>query len=167
MSQTYEWLDSNIATQVYKFKDKKYQTYPPHNITHKVIATSDEYSISFAVAGLKHNELFVEQDEDILTISGGDINTVCWHSSFDVDPRVVDILHSGISTRPFNISFMLGIGVEVNKVTLLDGILTVNLVKTRPDAAPKRVFNIEVRDATLAQVSGNLPPTMKYIGPNT
>ncbi|MCK9369738.1 Hsp20 family protein [Candidatus Dojkabacteria bacterium] len=146
MKQTYEYLDSNIAIQVYKFRDRKFQMYPPHNITHKLTTLSTEYTISLAVAGFKRDELSVELDERILTISGGDINTPCWHASIDIDPRIIDTLYSGISTRPFDISFFLGVGVEINNVKLLDGILTVYLIKPQLVASLRRVYCIDVGD---------------------
>lgn len=101
--------------------------YPPYNI---VRHSDTNYSIEVAVAGFAEEDLNVEiVDNNILTINGDRHN---------VETTETEYLHQGIAARNFIRSFTLAEHVEVKAATVKNGILTVNLEHTIPEAAKPR-----------------------------
>ena len=105
------------------------QGYPPYNIQH---VADDEYLIELAVAGFGEDDLVVEVQENILTVSG----KIAEKAGAD-DRR---FLHRGIAERSFERRFHLADHVEVADADLKNGLLQVRLVREIPEAAkPKRI----------------------------
>jgi molecular chaperone IbpA len=100
--------------------------YPPHNI----VKNSDtEYSIELALAGFTKENLEISVENNILTIAG--------ESTKSSDKKYV---HKGISTRKFKRAFKIGAYYKVDNAALVDGILTITLIKEVPEEAkPKKV----------------------------
>jgi len=101
--------------------------YPPHNI---VRTSDDEFVIEVAVAGFAQEEIDVEQKERSLTISGK-------HESRDRE-----VIHRGISTKPFKRQFRLSEYVLVTGASLKDGILAVTLKMEIPKEKQPRSIKI-------------------------
>jgi|TARA_B110000908_G_scaffold168620_1_gene223898 molecular chaperone IbpA len=101
--------------------------YPPHNI---VRTSEDEFVIEVAVAGFAQEEIDVEQKERSLTISGK-------HESRDRE-----VIHRGISTKPFKRQFRLSEYVLVTGASLKDGILAVTLKMEIPKEKQPRSIKI-------------------------
>ena len=78
------------------------QGYPPYNIQH---VADDEYLIELAVAGFGEEDLVVEVQETVLTVSGKN------GEKPDSDDR--RFLHRGIAERSFERRFHLADHVEV------------------------------------------------------
>ena len=102
--------------------------YPPYNIE---VLDEDRYAITIAVAGFKRNDLDVQVEQGILTIKG--------NIEGRQDKRY---LHQGIANRSFERRFNLADHVEVTGADLLDGLLTVQLVRIIPEAMKPRTIVI-------------------------
>lgn len=96
------------------FERQKSVSFPAYNI---VKLPDDKFQITMAVAGYTENDLTVNTVDDTLVVRG-QIQT----SESDGEQ-----LHRGIAARSFERSFQLAAGVEVTKVTLKYGILTIEL----------------------------------------
>lgn len=101
--------------------------YPPYNIE----ALDDErYAITLAVAGFTHDELDIQVEKGVLTVRGQKPDTEDTHR----------YLYQGIANRAFERRFNLAEFVEVTGASLVNGLLTINLVKEIPEAMkPRRI----------------------------
>ena len=105
------------------------QGYPPYNIQH---VDEDEYLIELAVAGFGEEDLPVEVQEHVLTVSGR-----IGEKDGQDDRRFV---HRGIAERAFARRFHLADHVEVTEAGLKNGLLAIRRVREIPEAAkPKRI----------------------------
>ncbi|MBR9842455.1 MAG: Hsp20 family protein [Rhodobacteraceae bacterium] len=103
--------------------------YPPYNIEQ----TSDySYRITLAVAGFGESDLSITVEDRQLVIRG--------RQQDDEEGRV--FLHRGIAARQFQRSFVLADGVEVGEAIMENGLLHVDLSRTRPETV---VQTIEIR----------------------
>ena len=103
--------------------------YPPYNIEQ----TSDySYRITLAVAGFAESDLSITVEDRQLVIRG--------RQQDDGEGRV--FLHRGIAARQFQRSFVLADGVEVGEAIIENGLLHVDLSRTRPESV---VQKIEIR----------------------
>ena len=121
------------------------QGYPPYNIQH---VEDNEYLIELAVAGFGDEDLVVEVQEAVLTVSGK------IGEKADADDR--RFLHRGIATRAFERRFHLADHVRVTGASHENGMLHVNLAREVPEALKPRRIEIAtspVSDANL--VEGN------------
>jgi molecular chaperone IbpA len=103
------------------------ENWPPYDIEK---TGEDRYRITMAVAGFSQDELEVTKQADILIVSGrkggGEEGT--------------HVLYRGIPTRTFQRRFQLADYVEVAGASLVDGLLTIDLVREVPEAMkPKRI----------------------------
>lgn len=103
------------------------QKYPPYNI----VKTDDSsYLIELAVAGFKEEDIEIELHDGVLTISG-DVRT---------DEENHEYVYRGIASRGFERRFTLADTVQVEEVTLKQGILTVRLKNVIPEEKkPRRI----------------------------
>jgi molecular chaperone IbpA len=142
---TYKWLKRDIA--IFQ-QDNKAPCYPPFD----VISLTDEdqtnparlYKINVAVAGIHPHEISVELDLGFLSISKKQpIND-------NIQP-MGEYFYRGISNRNFCLRFMLTKNVQVKNVVLINGILTINLLKLVTNQT-RRVFFVEVGDMSPNQL---------------
>ncbi|MDH5750252.1 MAG: Hsp20 family protein [Rhodospirillales bacterium] len=106
------------------------QSYPPYNIE---ADGEDRYRISVAVAGFTDEMLSIEVKEDLLTISG---------KSPEVEAETT-YLHHGIAGRDFVRKFQLDDHVKVTGANLINGLLTIDLVREVPEEKKPRVIEIK------------------------
>lgn len=100
--------------------------YPPFNIEQ----TSDNsYRITLAVAGFGEDDLSVTVEDRQLVIRG--------RQSADVNERL--FLHRGIAARQFQRSFVLADGVEVGAAIMENGLLSVDLTRSAPEAVVQTI----------------------------
>ncbi len=104
--------------------------YPPYNIE---VTGDNRYSITLAVAGFADNELELQVENGVLTVSGK-------KGKADEGRQ---FLYQGIATRSFERKFNLADHVEVTGASLDNGILTVKLVKEIPEAMKPKKIQIE------------------------
>ena len=100
--------------------------YPPYNIE---ILEENKYAITLALAGFAESDLDIKVEKGVLTIRGEKRN--------GEDRKY---LHQGIANRTFERKFNLADHVEVVGASLVQGLLTVSLVKIVPEAMkPKSI----------------------------
>ncbi|PCJ09035.1 MAG: heat-shock protein Hsp20 [Rhodobacteraceae bacterium] len=100
--------------------------YPPYNIEQ----TSDfSYRITLAVAGFAEDDLAITIEDRQLVIRG--------RQSDDSDGRV--FLHRGIAARQFQRMFVLADGVEVGEAIMENGLLHVDLTRSRPETVVQTI----------------------------
>ncbi len=101
-------------------------TWPPYDIAK---TGQDSYRITLAVAGFTPEELTLDHEPNLLVVSGqkaGEEN--------------VQYLHRSIAHRAFRRRFELADHVKVASANLVDGLLTVDLVREIPEAMkPRRI----------------------------
>ena len=116
--------------------DTKASGYPPYNIE---ILGENEYTISLAVAGFSQDELDIQVEKGVLTISGNKQNTQKEHK----------YLHQGIPHQSFERKFNLADYVEVTGAALSNGLLNINLVKEIPETMKPKKISINQVDKPL------------------
>ena len=107
---------SRMIDTAYKV-DERAVGYPPYNIAK---LSEDNYEITMAVAGFKLSELNVVAEQNTLTVTG---------ASLEKDDVSKQFLHRGIATRSFERKFSIADHVKVVDAQLLDGLLTLKLVR--------------------------------------
>ncbi|WP_213878858.1 Hsp20 family protein [Pseudomonas sp. dw_358] len=102
-------------------------TYPPHNIEKH---GDDQYRIVVAAAGLAQEDLDIQVERGVLTVSGGKRE----------NEKEVTYLHQGIAQRAFRLSFRLADHIEIQGASLTNGLLSIDLLRVIPEEAkPKRI----------------------------
>lgn len=107
--------------------------YPPYNI--EVIA-DNEYKITLALAGFQLGDLSIQQENNVLTVSGGK----------QPEQGTPNYLYQGIATRDFERKFQLADHVEVKSASFENGLLVIDLVREIPDAMKPRKIAINTPD---------------------
>ena len=110
--------------------------YPPYNIE---VVGEDRYDITVAVAGFEDDELDIQVENSVLTISGK-------QKSPDNERNY---LHEGIARRSFERKFTLADHVEITAAELRNGLLKLNLVRNVPEAMKPRKIAINGPDNVL------------------
>ena len=101
--------------------------YPPYNL---VEVSEDTYMIELALAGFNKEDIYIEQEKNVLTIKG----------SSKEDPN--KYIHKGIGARDFTRTFSLSEYMIVAGVTMENGVLRVLIVKDVPEEAKPKKFEI-------------------------
>ena len=108
--------------------------YPPYNIERATGADGIEtFLISIAVAGFGSSELEVIAEDNQLLVRGR-----------QKDDGSREFLHRGIAARQFQRAFLLADGMEVEKATLLNGMLSIAVIRPKAEKIARR---IEIRSA--------------------
>jgi len=103
-------------------------SYPPYNVEKH---GDDQYRIVLAAAGFREEDLELQVERGVLTVSGGKRERAEGHISY---------LHQGIAQRGFKLSFRLADHIEVRAAELAHGLLNIDLVRIVPEEAkPKRI----------------------------
>lgn len=105
--------------------------YPPYNIEQ---LAEHEYRIELAVAGFAEDDLDIQVQENVLTVSGKRI------PSEDAEGR--NYLHRGIAERSFERRFHLADNVEVRGAELRNGLLSLTLEREIPEEKKPRQIAI-------------------------
>ncbi len=101
-------------------------SWPPYDILR---SGKDEYRITMAVAGFSPEDLTLTQEPNILVVAGQKANEAQGQ-----------YLHRGIAQRSFQRRFELADHVKVTGANLVDGLLTIELVREIPEAMkPRRI----------------------------
>jgi molecular chaperone IbpA len=103
-------------------------SYPPYNVEKH---GEDQYRIVVAAAGLREEDLELQVERGVLTVTGG---------RRERHAAEVTYLHQGIAQRGFKLSFRLADHIEVKSAGLAHGLLNIDLVRIVPEEAkPKRI----------------------------
>lgn len=101
--------------------------YPPYNL---IKTGDDSYLIELAVAGFDEEDFDIELHDGILTI----------RAEVGSNDSETNYLHRGIAARSFERKFTLADTIEVEGVTLHQGMLNVRLQNVIPDEKkPKKI----------------------------
>ncbi|RAU24043.1 heat-shock protein [Paramagnetospirillum kuznetsovii] len=119
--------------------DEASVSYPPYNIEKH---SDDHYRITMAVAGFAESDLTLTAEGSTLTISG----------KLTRDEAKVEFLHRGIAGRSFERRFQLADHIKVGGASLVNGLLSVDLVREIPEAMKPRTIKIDAApDAKLIE----------------
>lgn len=103
--------------------------YPPYNIE---TLGENAYRIEIAVAGFTPDELNIEVNENLLTVTG--------RKTANDDGAQKTYLHRGLAERDFERRFQLADYVVVTDANLVNGLLTIALKRELPEALkPRRI----------------------------
>lgn len=103
--------------------------YPPYNIERITNADRAEtLRITLAVAGFDRNQLEITLEDNQLSIRGK-----------QEDDKSREYLHRGIAARQFARTFVLADGIEVKSADLVNGLLSIDLVRHEPDRVVRRI----------------------------
>ena len=108
-------------------------SYPPYNVEKH---GDNDYRIAVATAGFAEEELDINVENRVLTITGG-------HANSNGDEASVTYLHRGISRRAFRLSFRLDENIEVQGARLENGLLIVDLLRVVPEQQRARQIPIQ------------------------
>jgi molecular chaperone IbpA len=97
-------------------------SYPPYNVEKH---GDDQYRIVVAAAGFQEEDLELQVEKGVLTISG---------SKRDANEGVT-FLHQGIAQRAFKLSFRLADHIEIKAADLSNGLLSIDLLRVIPEEA--------------------------------
>ncbi|NBF06450.1 Hsp20 family protein [Pseudomonas sp. Fl5BN2] len=112
-------------------------SYPPYNVEKYA---DDQYRIVIAAAGFQEEDLELQVENGVLTVSGG---------KRDANQNVT-YLHQGIAQRAFKLSFRLADHIEVKSAGLSNGLLNIDLLRVVPEEAKaKRIPINGVQQAAL------------------
>lgn len=113
--------------------------WPPYDI---VKTGDDSYRISIAVAGFAQDDLDVTFQSNLLTVTGKKQETA--NDGY---------LHRGIAARPFEHRFELADHVRVNGADLLNGLLSIDLIREIPEALKPRRIDIQTSSGLAQKVA--------------
>ena len=103
-------------------------SYPPYNVEKH---GEDQYRIVVAAAGFQDEDLELQVERSVLTVTGG---------KREAPTESVSYLYQGIAQRAFKLSFRLADHIEVRSASLINGLLNIDLVRVVPEEAkPKRI----------------------------
>ncbi len=105
-------------------------SYPPYNIEK---TGEDAYRITIAVAGFGDDDLGIEVRDGVLVVKGRTAD----------DANGVKYLHRGIAGRAFERRFQLAEYVRAEAADLVNGLLTIDLVRELPEARKPRRIEIK------------------------
>ena len=98
-------------------------SYPPYNVEKH---GEDHYRIVVAAAGFQEQDLDLQVEKGVLTVSGG---------KRDNSAAEVTYLHQGIAQRAFKLSFRLDDHIVVKSAGLANGLLSIDLQRIVPEEA--------------------------------
>lgn len=122
---------SDILDAFFDATSAESTTYPPRNI---IKYNDGSYRLELAVAGFTKDEIKVTTEEDVLTIVG-------IKESKDSEETVY--VHRGIGLRNFRCTFKLATYFKVSKVSMENGILSIEVDKVLPAGKKLKEYDIE------------------------
>ena len=98
--------------------------YPPYNVEKR---GEDSYRIVVAAAGFQQDDLDLQVEKGVLTVSGSKREST--------SEEGVTYLHQGIAQRAFKLSFRLDDHIEIKGANLSNGLLSIDLQRVVPEEA--------------------------------
>ena len=118
--------------------------FPPYDI---IRTSSDEFVIKLAVAGYSKDNISVILDSGKLSVDGSiDSDDFTIDKLLDAtfaNVKYPEYLHKGISQRNFKRDFTLADTVEVSRVELSEGMLSIYLKNIIPESKKIKTFQIK------------------------
>lgn len=110
--------------------------WPPYDI---VRTGEDQYRVAIAVAGFSQDEISIIHERNMLVVSGT-----------KDDEEKAEYLYRGIAGRNFERRFQVADHVTVTGASLVNGLLTIDLVRELPESMKPRKIEIARDDAAAA-----------------
>ncbi|MEY4640409.1 MAG: hypothetical protein RLZZ227_403 [Pseudomonadota bacterium] len=123
----------NLASLFDSVTNAAQPAYPPYNIE---LLEQDKYRITMAVSGFGEDEIQVETENNMLTVSAN-------RAQKQSEKRTY--LHQGIAERNFRRQFRLADHVKVVSAALTNGLLHIELAREIPEAMKPRSIPINGR----------------------
>ena len=98
--------------------------YPPYNVEKR---GEDSYRIVIAAAGFQQDDLELQVEKGVLTVSGSKREST--------SEEGLTFLHQGIAQRAFKLSFRLDDHIEIKGANLSNGLLSIDLQRVVPEEA--------------------------------
>ena len=98
--------------------------YPPYNVEKR---GEDSYHIVVAAAGFQQDDLDLQVEKGVLSVSGSKRETS--------NDEGLTYLHQGIAQRAFKLSFRLDDHIEIKGANLSNGLLSIDLQRVVPEEA--------------------------------
>ena len=111
--------------------------YPPYNI---IEHSENNYTVEFALAGFKKEQITVTQEKGHLIIEG-EFNIP--EEDEKIYPHKKTYIHKGIASRDFKNKFRLLENVKVISANFVDGVLSIKLEKEIPESEKAKVIEIK------------------------
>jgi molecular chaperone IbpA len=108
-------------------------TYPPYNIEK---TGEDAYRVTLAVAGFSTDDIDIVVHENTLTVA----------SKAKEDEAGAQYLHRGIARRAFERRFQLADHIKVTAANLVNGLLSIDLVREVPEQLKPRKIAISATE---------------------
>lgn len=112
-------------------------SYPPYNVEKH---GDDHYRIVVAAAGFHEEDLELQVERGVLSVSGG---------KRERGAEDVTYLHQGIAQRGFKLSFRLADHIEVQAASLRNGLLHIDLLRVVPEEAKAKRIPINASQPAL------------------
>jgi len=106
--------------------------YPPYDIER---TGENAFRITLAVAGFKEDEIAITAERNLLFVRG--------ERKAEAPGAEREFLYRGIGARPFKQRFQLADHVKVTSASLMDGLLTIELVREIPEVLRPRRIEVE------------------------
>ncbi|QCF26771.1 Hsp20 family protein [Hydrocarboniclastica marina] len=107
-------------------------SYPPYNVEKH---GENEYRIVLAVAGFAEQDLSINIENGVLTVTGA-------KPAVEQSGKTVGYMHQGIAQRSFKLSYRLEDHIEVQGANLENGLLTIDLLRVIPEEEKPRQIPI-------------------------
>ncbi|WP_110686537.1 Hsp20 family protein [Salinicola aestuarinus] len=117
-------------------------SYPPYNVEKH---GENDYRIAVAAAGFSEEELDVNVDKRVLSISAA-------RREREQDDAI-QYLHQGIAQRGFKLSFRLDENIEIQGARMENGLLIVDLLRVVPEEQRPRQIPISTGQRQMTDVS--------------
>ena len=105
--------------------------YPPFNVE---TSGDDKYQITLALAGFVRDDLKIDVQEGILTITGEKV---------EAESEEIQYLHKGIANRSFTRTWKLAEYVEVVEAKMENGMLYISLERLVPEEKKPKHIDIQ------------------------
>ena len=117
----------SLFDELEKVSNFKETSYPAYNIEK---TSENSYEISIALAGFSEDQIDIQIEQNILSISANNEN----------NEKTKQYIHKGIASRAFTKQFRLAEHVEVSDASFQNGLLNIKLSKLVPEAdLPQRI----------------------------
>lgn len=118
----------NILNQLESLSSKPVNNYPPYNLAQR---SEDEYVIELACSGFDQDDIEITQDNNVLVIKG---------TKEKPEEENYKYIHNGLAFRTFTKEFRLADYMEVEKASIKNGILYINIERNIPEQLkPKKI----------------------------
>ena len=115
--------------------DDRQESYPKYNILRKNKDVTDQFTIELSLAGFSKDTISVSTKNDILYVENTNAG---WKESAECD-----YLYKGIAERDFKWKLKLPKFSVIDKVTFINGILSIDISIKIPESEKPKIYTID------------------------